>query len=489
MSYRVTVEQLDGRPVSTHGLGAGELVLGRSSDCDIPLGSTDVSRRHARLFIHLGRCYVEDLGSANGVIVDGERIGGIVQLADTSVVVVGSFVVRVEREDGRGTPAVAAADLAQHTASAPLTFRPTIAARVPDEEPVLFALVDRDLVVGRARECGVLLVHPSVSRQHAALRYRSDEWLLEDLGSANGTEINGNRLDRPTALREGDRIRFGDVHALYTGFPDQLDAAKLHALGAARGPGVGAWLAGLVAALTLLGVGVLAWMLTSGGDAPDAASPSPELAEQLATELDSGSWSAARRTATAMLDADPDAAAAEEALARIEAEVEASSALERCNGLLDRAQQAETAGDVDNALARSLEALACLEGVPIGTQAASAAATMRTTRLTPRLIGLQRRAGALALDRQQPGVAVEHLAAAHERASTALEADVAALEPAIRRELRAARIAAASAAMQREAWSSAADHFRQAGALGALSTSERRQLAEAEAAARDAEKR
>ncbi len=185
---------------------------------------------------------------------------------------------------------------------------------------------------------------------------------------------------------------------------------------------------------------------------------------------------------------DPSNAVAVDALARIEREVDASTALEACEGLMERAQQAETAGDVDNALARSLEATSCLHAVTTGTRAAEDAIRLQNTRVTPRLIGLQRRAGALALTQQNAAVAVQHLRAAHERASTALDADVSSLEPAIRRELRAARIAAAAADMQAERWSAASEQYRQAGALGALSALERRQLAEAEAAARTDDK-
>jgi len=48
--------------------------IGRSKDCDIPLSSQNVSRNHARVFIYQGRPFVQDLGSRNGVFVNGGRI-------------------------------------------------------------------------------------------------------------------------------------------------------------------------------------------------------------------------------------------------------------------------------------------------------------------------------------------------------------------------------------------------------------------------------
>lgn len=50
------------------------LVLGRAPDCDLPIDSEQVSRRHARIVPHEGGARVEDLGSANGTYVNGRRV-------------------------------------------------------------------------------------------------------------------------------------------------------------------------------------------------------------------------------------------------------------------------------------------------------------------------------------------------------------------------------------------------------------------------------
>jgi len=54
---------------------------------------------------------------------------------------------------------------------------------------------------------------PSVSRRHAQILMRKGEWLLEDLGSTNGTRVNDRRLgkDERVALRHGDEVHFGEV--------------------------------------------------------------------------------------------------------------------------------------------------------------------------------------------------------------------------------------------------------------------------------------
>jgi 2-polyprenyl-6-methoxyphenol hydroxylase-like FAD-dependent oxidoreductase len=63
-------------------------------------------------------------------------------------------------------------------------------------------------VVGR-HEADLTLEDSELSRRHAALRRVDGELEIEDLGSANGTFVNGLRIERPTRLRHGDRVQLG----------------------------------------------------------------------------------------------------------------------------------------------------------------------------------------------------------------------------------------------------------------------------------------
>jgi len=73
-----------------------------------------------------------------------------------------------------------------------------------------FELVS-DVVLGRDKGADVVLTDPSgeVSRRHARIVIRGTEAVLEDLGSSNGTFVNGERLDGPYALRAGDMVELG----------------------------------------------------------------------------------------------------------------------------------------------------------------------------------------------------------------------------------------------------------------------------------------
>jgi pSer/pThr/pTyr-binding forkhead associated (FHA) protein len=55
----------------------------------------------------------------------------------------------------------------------------------------------------------VVLNDPNVSRQHAEIRPRGGSWVLSDLGSTNGSCLNGRRIDSPEVLKRGDEIELG----------------------------------------------------------------------------------------------------------------------------------------------------------------------------------------------------------------------------------------------------------------------------------------
>src|SRR5215217_409422 len=69
-----------------------------------------------------------------------------------------------------------------------------------------YKLADGEYVIGRRSDCQIFVPDMRVSRQHARLWKDGEGWTLEDLGSNNGTFINGVRLQQATALRHDDEI-------------------------------------------------------------------------------------------------------------------------------------------------------------------------------------------------------------------------------------------------------------------------------------------
>ena len=65
------------------------------------------------------------------------------------------------------------------------------------------------VTLGRSRQCDIVLDDPNISRQHAEIRPRGGSWVLNDLGSTNGSCLNGRRIEGPEVLKPGDEIELG----------------------------------------------------------------------------------------------------------------------------------------------------------------------------------------------------------------------------------------------------------------------------------------
>jgi pSer/pThr/pTyr-binding forkhead associated (FHA) protein len=68
-----------------------------------------------------------------------------------------------------------------------------------------------DVVVGRSTDCHWVISSGAVSRRHARLRRQNAQITIEDLGSSNGTFVNGVRLSEPATLKDRDSVKFGSV--------------------------------------------------------------------------------------------------------------------------------------------------------------------------------------------------------------------------------------------------------------------------------------
>ena len=70
-------------------------------------------------------------------------------------------------------------------------------------------------LIGREAGVAIQIEHPTVSRQHAQLVLSGAQMVLIDMGSANGTRVNGVKITGPQTLREGDSVELGKVNAIY----------------------------------------------------------------------------------------------------------------------------------------------------------------------------------------------------------------------------------------------------------------------------------
>jgi pSer/pThr/pTyr-binding forkhead associated (FHA) protein len=105
-------------------------------------------------------------------------------------------------------------DLRQARTGSTVVPQAVLAFQLPaDQEPLIFPLLETNLV-GRAPDNSIILRDDTVSARHARINYTAGQWILEDLGSKNGTFVNDMALEGPLVVTYGDRLGFGSLQAV-----------------------------------------------------------------------------------------------------------------------------------------------------------------------------------------------------------------------------------------------------------------------------------
>ena len=272
-------------PWETIPLEYGQYVLGRAPDCDILLQQIDVSRRHTRLEVGPQGCWVMDLGSANGTQLDGKPLpmrrkkpistGQIITIAD--------FRLKVECVDSNGEIIEMPARPIGHIAadpeigqintklsmddevqaviqkiepggadSATRVSTPPPAQEAPEQatavtpskpsspprQPITLRfrkdageweeqqLEPGQYIIGRSKEADITLAEGGISRRHAEIEINENGCFLKDLGSANGTKVDGITLQPNKAVQwfTGQSVIIDCFELAITGLPQQADA-------------------------------------------------------------------------------------------------------------------------------------------------------------------------------------------------------------------------------------------------------------------------
>lgn len=101
-----------------------------------------------------------------------------------------------------------------------------------------FPLTGDVVIVGREEGVGVSIHDPEVSRRHARISWQAGRYVLEDMGSTNGTYLNGEQVTSPQPLQPGDTIGMGQTVLIFQvqaeAAPTQPEAAPIPILPEAR---------------------------------------------------------------------------------------------------------------------------------------------------------------------------------------------------------------------------------------------------------------
>jgi len=189
-------------------LREGASRLGRAEDNEIVLSDVGVSRRHAQIYVGSGEVTIEDLGSGNGTYYSGYRVQSQ-PLQHNDEVVIDPFVItfKIRGQQAANIP------LQGGVSSARLEV--IVGTGMAGSS---YAIEENGLSIGRSEDRDVVIPDPAASRHHCSVLFSDGEYVLRDMGSANGIFVNAVRI-RDCTLADGDLIRIGNTEmrfALYT---------------------------------------------------------------------------------------------------------------------------------------------------------------------------------------------------------------------------------------------------------------------------------
>jgi pSer/pThr/pTyr-binding forkhead associated (FHA) protein len=232
------VSLTDGREYAITG---ASLVFGREAGCDVVVTGKDVSRRHAEIMT-TPKGYLLVDSSTNGTFVNEERLQGQRLLMRADVIRLGEETFRFYAD-----PAPAAAQApAPPTGAAGASERlqdtafglPSVKRGQSDAAQMASFLVRSGSLkgqrlpvrtpivnIGRADYNDLVVPDESVSTSHAKLQRREGVWVLSDLGSTNGTFVDGERVKDEAPIAPSAVVRFGDVSLVFEPTDDSMGVA------------------------------------------------------------------------------------------------------------------------------------------------------------------------------------------------------------------------------------------------------------------------
>lgn len=117
--------------------------------------------------------------------------------------------VRVINQELKGVDAARARPAAPAPTSKRTKKAPTKAAVVEGDKKGKTFTLNEELIIGRGDKCRLVLDDTYVSTVHARIFANGEKYMLEDLGSTNGTYLNRKRVTSPVELRRGDQVKIG----------------------------------------------------------------------------------------------------------------------------------------------------------------------------------------------------------------------------------------------------------------------------------------
>lgn len=180
-------------------IDGAQATIGRQEHNTVVLDDARLSRQHARIERGPAGFTVTDLNSANGTLVNGRTVAGTVPLGPGDRVQLGDTVIVVEDAAPASSGVPAASSVGGGTP-------PRL---IVQDSGKVYRLDRPALIMGRQPDVDLPLEDTQASRQHARFETEAGRVTVIDLGSANGTRVNGAKIAAPTILNDGDVVQIG----------------------------------------------------------------------------------------------------------------------------------------------------------------------------------------------------------------------------------------------------------------------------------------
>ena len=192
---------------------AARIRIGRDADNDVVLDSPASSRHHAEIIQELGAWKIIDLGSTNGIKIGDTKVPDLFLVDGTSVVIgVHTLSFSIAEKDTAKTVFLGPGDMPTPVAPPPEKGREPaelyLVYRLQGQRRSLKIVEGGSYVIGRSPDADLVVEDNRASKRHALVSHDGQSFQLCDLGSSNGTLLNGRRVAL-NPLAPGDEILIG----------------------------------------------------------------------------------------------------------------------------------------------------------------------------------------------------------------------------------------------------------------------------------------
>lgn len=178
--------------------------IGRDKSNALVINDEGVSVFHAEIRQEDGKVFIWDSGSVNGTFVNGEKVTGKREVKAGDVIrfhLIDVQLIDPSKGPAAELPAAVKRDLEK--AALPQWQVKALTGTISGK----MILVDGTKIIGRDPGCDIPISGAHVSRRHAELSMRGGKLWVKDLGSSNGTFVNGKRTEE-VQLKNGDEVKF-----------------------------------------------------------------------------------------------------------------------------------------------------------------------------------------------------------------------------------------------------------------------------------------